>query len=434
MADANTSQRRSLGVIALVVFIDLVGFSMIFPLLPAMLEYYLPAEEPGSLIGVLYSNLVAFTGDGPQAEFYATVLFGGILGSLYSLIQFIFAPIWGSMSDRIGRRPVLMITTVGTALGYLLWVFSGSFVLLLIARVINGAMAGNLSVATAGVADVTKPENRAKAMGLIGACFGIGFVFGPAIGGLSAGINLLEMQPSWESFGINPFSVPALFSFVLAVVNVVLVIIAYKETLPEGQRSQKERPSVFALFSVKAPDTARAIFVYLLFIIAFAGMEFTLTFLALERFAYQPADMTKIFLFVGIILIITQGGLVRRLAPKMGEKKLIVLGLACGVVAYLLLALPASQPVFYGALAFLGVGAGLVSPLTSSLVSRYTSEQEQGRYLGIYRSAGSFARGVGPFMAALLYWKFGASVLYGIGAVWTIVPLALSLKLVQPKV
>ena len=254
MADESTStgERRGtpgLGVILLTVFLDLVGFSIIFPLFPEMLEYYLggvgvvSGGEELSLLGQLIYTLQSMSGaSGAQSEFYTQVLFGGLLGSVYSLLTFLAAPVWGALSDRFGRRQILVWTIAGTALSYVLWVVAGSFALLLFARVIGGLASGNISVASAAIADVTDARSRTKAMGMLGAAFGVGFIVGPAIGGGLSTIDLtgvLSFVP-----GINPFSAPALAALVLALWNLVWVATRFPETrAPEKLKLNLKRES-----------------------------------------------------------------------------------------------------------------------------------------------------------------------------------------------
>src|SRR5581483_3082189 len=152
---------------------------------------------------------------------FAAVLFGGILTSFFSILQFIFSPFWGSVSDRRGRRGVLLLTVAGNAAGYLLWFLSGSFWAFLLSRAVSGAFSGNLSVATAAVADVTTRQERSRAMGIVGAAFGLGLVTGPMVGALTAHFNLLDAHPSLVRFGINPYSVPALISFAMCLINLL---------------------------------------------------------------------------------------------------------------------------------------------------------------------------------------------------------------------
>ena len=174
------AKKLSLGIVFLTIFIDLVGFSIIFPLFPAILEHY----GQSGLLQNLTNSLDAFSEATGAGDRFTPVLFGGILGSLYAALQFFFAPIWGSLSDQWGRRSVLLVTTLGVFGSYLLWGFAGKFFLLVLARFVGGCMSGNISVATAAVADITTKENRSKGMGIVGAAFGLGFILGPALGGI----------------------------------------------------------------------------------------------------------------------------------------------------------------------------------------------------------------------------------------------------------
>jgi MFS family permease len=179
---------QTLKIIFLTLFLDLVGFSIIFPLFPDLLDYYIPeggTANSSSLLTKIIAPLyqIAELSSHPDPKFITTILFGGILGSFYSLLQFIFAPIWGSLSDTHGRKKILLITIAGLALSYLIWGLSGNFWILVIARLVGGIMGGNLSVATAVVADVTPKEKRTSGMAIVGIAFGLGFIMGPAIGG-----------------------------------------------------------------------------------------------------------------------------------------------------------------------------------------------------------------------------------------------------------
>ncbi|HVS20136.1 MAG TPA: MFS transporter, partial [Planctomycetota bacterium] len=193
MSDATPERPRTrsvLGLVFLTAFLDLAGFSILFPLFPELLSHYLALEGEDSLLGRGVAQLAAWAGDGEDADFLVVALFGGLLGALYSTLQFLFAPLWGSVSDRIGRRPTLVFTLAGTCMAYLVWFFAGSFALLVASRLFAGVMAGNIATASAVVADVTSARDRSKGMGLLGAGIGLGFIFGPAIGGLTAHIDL----------------------------------------------------------------------------------------------------------------------------------------------------------------------------------------------------------------------------------------------------
>lgn len=434
-----TKGHSRLGIIFLTLFLDLVGFSIIFPLFPAMLEYYLPSSYGGStLLGQLIAPLAGWaeSSGATNPRFMTAVLFGGILGSLYSILQFICAPLWGAYSDRVGRRKVLLITISGLALSYIAWFFAASFWILVLARVLGGVMGGNLSVATAAVADSTTREKRSSGLAIIGIAFGLGFIVGPAIGGLLAKIDLSVIAPALKAFGVNPFSMPALVSLILTTINLIWVYRRFEETLPAEKRGEpnpeRKGLAVFRLFQCPDPATRRTNLVYLVYMLAFSGMEFTLTFLASERFDFTPAQNGGMFVFIGLILVLVQGGIVRRLASPIGEKRLAIAGIAFGVAAFLALAIAMQLGLFFGALALMAFSIGLVSPTLSALVSLYSSESDQGTNLGIFRSAGSLARAIGPLTAAFVYFIYGSKSAYLFGALVVIIPLVMALKLPKP--
>mgnify|MGYP001197835714 CR=1 FL=1 len=435
-----TKQNRStLGIIFLTLFLDLVGFSIIFPLFPAMLTHYLPSGDGAqNLLGHLIAPLtkLAESSGAADPEFMTAVLFGGILGSLYSVLQFVCAPLWGAYSDRVGRRKVLLITISGLALSYIAWFFAASFWVLVFARVLGGAMGGNLSVAIAAVADSTTREKRSSGLAIIGIAFGLGFIVGPAIGGLLAKIDLTEITPALKAFGVNPFSVPALVSLMLTIINLIWVSRRFKETLPESKRGkptpERKGIAVFRIFQCPEPATRRTNFVYLIYMLAFSGMEFTLTFLAVERFGFSPAQNGGMFVFIGLILVLVQGGIVRRLAAPVGEKRLALAGLACGVAAFIMIAFGQGYGLFFTGLALMAFSIGLASPTLSALVSLYSNESDQGANLGIFRSAGSLARAIGPLLAAFTYFAYGSRNAYLMGAIVVILPLILAIQLPKP--
>ena len=409
---------------------DLVGFSIIFPLFPAILEHY----GQSGLLHSLTQSLDAFSEATGAGDRFTPVLFGGILGSLYAILQFFFAPIWGGLSDKKGRRPVLLVTTIGVFVSYVIWGFAGSFALLVIARFIGGCMSGNISVATAAVADVTTKENRSKGMGAVGAAFGLGFIIGPAIGGFCSRFNLLESHPEWEAYGINPFSVVAFISAAIALLNFVWVKARFKESLPSEKRGQVESRSSIARLKQKLPPAiAKTNLTYFVFMFAFAGMEFTLTFLGANRFGFTPTQNAWMMVFVGFVLVLVQGGLVRRLAPRLGERRVATAGLALVAIGLVVLGIAPSVSILYLGLGFMAFGMGLCSPTLTSLVSLFASESEQGRALGAFRAIGSLARAIGPILASFVFWWFGSTLLYIVGAAITAVAVVLCSRLPNPK-
>jgi MFS family permease len=424
--------KRTIGIIWLTVFIDLVGFSIIFPIFPAMLDWYLPREGDGSFLSGLIQLLTQLT-SGENQTFLVTVLFGGLLGSLYSLLQFIASPVWGRLSDRHGRRPVLLLTTAGTALSYLLWIFAGSFWILVISRILAGMMAGNIAVATASIADLTTTRSRSKGMALIGVAFGLGFILGPAIGGLGTLVDLGVNPLSSAAFSITPFSFPALLALILATFNVLWVWRKFPETHPPAEKAEapvKKEPLL--RFGSDIPDVKRTLKVYFLFIFAFSGMEFSLTFLALERLFYQPQQMSLLFLFVGVVMALTQGYVIRRYGHRFGERNFTTLGLLCGLLAFACLAGSHATLSFYTGLAFLGFGVGCCTPSLSALVSLYSPASRQGAELGAFRSTGALARAIGPVFGSTLFWWLGSQTAYLAGAVLMMVAAVFSLLLPKP--
>jgi len=426
-----------MGVLFLTVFVDLVGFSIIFPLFPEMLDYYVQSDGAESLIGSLAAWLGEFTShpDPDRQRLYTTALFGGILGSIYSALQFVFAPFWGRLSDRTGRRPILLISITGLALAYLVWVFAGSFELLLLSRVVAGIMGGNISVATAAVADITGEKDRAKGMGMIGAAFGLGFILGPAIGGMLSGFDLTDAGLP----GLNRFSAPALAALGLSIWNLVWVKFRLPETLSREQRGTSightRSFNPVRLFSGhNLPEgVSDTNLVFFLYQTAFAGMEFTLVFLAKERLGYKPHQMMWIFIFVGLLIALVQGGVVRRLAPRLGERRLVRIGLAMLVPGLLIVGWAPSVYPFYGGLALLAIGSALVSPCLSALVSLYTPSNRQGEVLGVFRSVGALSRAIAPVIAGLVFWKLGSQWPYYGSALVMLAPLLLSARLPAPR-
>ena len=422
--------RSVLGLVFLTVFLDIVGFSILFPLFPDLLDHYLSIGGADSALARLVLWLEEFAGEDSNA---VVTLFGGLLGSVYGLLQFLFSTVWGGLSDRIGRRPTLLVTLTGTVLAYALWVAAGSFAVLVAARVLGGIMAGNISTASAAVADTTSGRDRAKGMGIVGMAIGLGFILGPAIGGFSVGWQLAEPGVSAGALALNPFSGPALVATALAVLNLVWVATRFPETLPPERRGRGEQLRSLNPFrrlaTLDFPGIVRVSAVYFLYLVAFAGIEFTLTFLTKERFAYEPLDMAGMFVFVGLIIAGVQGGLVRRLAPRFGERRVAHVGLVLTIPGFLLIGAADTTAMLYAGLACMAFGSALVMPCLSALLSRYTPSDRQGLALGAFRSMGSLSRATGPILGALVYWRFGSGLLYLAAGALLLIPLGMALGL-----
>ena len=368
-------KRSPLLVIFITVFIDLIGFGIVIPVLP----YY--AE--GTKFGATPSQV-------------------GLLFASYSFMQLIFAPVLGRLSDKYGRRPILLISLLGTSLGFLILGFATTLLMLFVGRIIDGISGGNISTAQAYIADVTTKENRAKGMGLIGAAFGLGFVFGPAIGGILS------------RWGIN---VPFLFAGGLAFANTILLYFALPETVTKDHPARVSAASGRGwkqmLASLQNPRLGFVMTIYFLGIVAFSIMTATFSLFLMFRLGYDAFHNGWIFAFVGIISAIVQGGLIGKLVKKFGEPFLVIVGAL--LFAASLVVIPFVNPAT-GLLAILTIGAAtaigqaLSAPTLSSLASKSASAAEQGGVLGAMQSVASLARAVGPSLAAVLIYSAVAHV------------------------
>ncbi len=432
-------KKSTFGVVFLTIFLDMVGFSVLFPLFPEMLDYYLEREAHSG--GGIVTDLVAgvqslsFVGSDPQSVFrFETVIFGGALGSLYAVLQFVFAPIWGRLSDYLGRRKVLIYTLAGTAFGYGLWIFAGNFWVLVFSRVIGGIASGNLSVATAAIADVTSRESRSKGMALVGIAFGLGFILGPALGGYASTVTIAD--PSMATFALNPFSAAAIISLSLALLNWLWIFFFFKETLLAEKRKSKgkAKSGIFQLGEVANSNVRDTCLVYLFYMISFSGMEFTLTFLAVERFGYSPVDLGNMFILIGLTLIFVQGFFVRTFVGRIGEKNMALIGIVLGFTAFMIISQSDETPLFYLGLFLMSAGVALISPTLTALTSLHSGDGDQGFHLGIFRSSGSMARACGPMLAGLAYYAFGSEISYVFGAILLIFPLLIMFRIERPKI
>lgn len=430
------NQKKHLLTIFLVIFIDITGFTITLPLAPALLEFYLPHQEATSgVLGQLISFIkIAISSLGKEDPGFTTaVFFGCFLASLYAFLQFIFAPIFGRLSDRYGRRPVLLVTITGTTISYVLWVIAGSFNLFIISRMLAGIMAANLSVASAAMADVTSKESRTKGMALVGVAFGLGFLLGPTMGGLLTQINLVKIYPALQSIGINPFSSCALVAMLLSAINLLWVYMKFGETLPLEKRLQPKKVYQFlAAFQAQTSFILRTNLSYFIFILSFSGLEFTLAFLASERFSYTPTQIGYLFLYIGFILILTRGYIIRKLSSKVEEKMMALTGIFFGIVSFSIIAFAYTQLVFIIGSSFLALAVALTSTSLSSLVSLYSMESTQGRDLGAFNSAGSLARAIGPLLASIPYIYLGAQGAYITISSFLVIPLCIVYFLPKP--
>ncbi|HYE06425.1 MAG TPA: MFS transporter [Planctomycetota bacterium] len=436
MADpASPSPRRtSVGVIFMVLFLDLVGFSILFPLYAHMLEHY------GALPGGALGDAMAWVGERwPRASpEQRAALFGGLLGAGYSLLQFVSAPFWGRLSDRWGRRPILLLSVGGSCAAYALWLVSGSFAVLLISRAIAGLMGGSVVCANAAVADVTEsPKDRARGMGLVGMAFGLGFILGPVIGGVSSIESLrIDGSPALRDLGVNPFSTPALVALTLALINLVWAFLRFDETLPaerRGRPSATRTANPLRLFaSDLGPGVVRLNAAFCFHTLIFAGMESTLVFLTQQELALEPQDNAWLFAAMGLTSALTQGLIFRRFAPRIGGKPLALIGLGLLIPGFALLGAldyAPSHALLWCGVIVLAAGTGLIFPALSTLISLASDERNQGLAFGTFRSAGSLGRALGPLIGAAVYFAWRPAGPYLCGAVAILLPLWLVWRL-----
>ncbi len=433
--------KGTLKIVFLSIFLDLIGFSIIFPLFPELIKYYLEVDPNSSILNFLWGNIQSLvsanSADVGIQSFRSIALFGGVLGALYSFLQFIAAPYWGKLSDRIGRKPVMFYTVFGLALSYVIWFFSGSFLVLIIARILGGIMGGNLSTATAIVSDITDKKRRSKGMAFVGIAFAFGFIFGPAIGGILSMVRLDLMFPALTQYGVNPFSAPALLAAILSFINLWMIKKNFKESLPKENfvKEHFRTSNIFKLFkTLPYEGINQTNLANFFFIAAFSGMEFTLTFLAVERLGYDSLDNAMMFVFIGFMIALVQGGFVRRKAHQIGEKKVVLTGLALLVPGLISIYFSYSTFFLYIGLFFLSMGSAMIVPCLTSLVSFYAPDESQGEAIGVFRSLGSLGRVIGPIVASIIYWKYGSGYPYLIGTFLLIIPFLLVFKLPTIKI
>ncbi len=431
----NISRNRSL--LLVILLLDLIGFSLIFPLVPELLERFLKDSGSNPLDSwffFLQNAVILALPAAKRTHPDLIVLLGGILGSIYSILQFFFSPFWGRLSDRIGRRPVLILTSIGLALSYFLWFATSSFTMFVAARVFGGIMAGNLGVASAAMADMSTPENRTREMGMLGAAFGLGFILGPALGGATSTWQIQKIFPAL-SF-LNHYSGCALTAFLLSALSALFNLSFFSETLPERKSSSHawvENPFRWT-GKLAFPGFKTILIVYFLYIMFFSSFEFTLTFFYKLEFGMKPMAIAMIFVYIGVLIALGQGGIVRMLSGKIFEKTMAVIGLA--LLPLPLIALAYTAPyvsLTLLCLAPIALGSALVQPALSGLASLAAPAESQGLAMGVFRSSGSLARALGPIFGAYLYWFSGVKIAYWILGGLLIVTVLVSLRLADVR-
>ncbi|HZT50394.1 MAG TPA: MFS transporter [Stellaceae bacterium] len=380
-----------MAVLFLIVFIDLIGFGVVIPLLP----YYALRYD--------------------ASPFAVTMLMAS-----YSLAQFVAAPILGRLSDRLGRKTVLLASLACSVLSYVWLGLADALWMLFAARLLAGAGAGNIAAAQAYIADVTPPEKRAHGMGMIGAAFGLGFTVGPAIGGVVAGADPATAD----------LARPAFLAACLSAVAFALTMLRLKESLAAGS-ALAARPSRLALAKGAFARPVLANLITLLFVTvsAFAGMETTFALWANRSFGWGPEQVGWIFFYVGIVLAALQGGAIGKLARRFGEARLVVAGAAIIGAGLLGLAFAGSLWAVLVVTGMLAIGMGLLNPSVTSLVSREAGAEERGGIMGVSQSASSLARIVGPAVAGAVFSLWGRDAPFVLGALLMAGVVAMAVRL-----
>lgn len=384
--------RNPLLVIFLTVFIDLVGFGIIIPLSPFLAQ-----------------------------KFGANAFQVGLLMAVYSAAQFLFSPIWGQISDRIGRRPVILISLLGAAIAHLFFGFATELWILFVARIFAGVFGANISTAMAFIADVTDEKSRSKGMGIVGAAFGLGFVLGPAIGGFLA------------RFG---FAAPALAASAICFLNFVMAYFVLPESLKTSNKAEanklSKKISRFGRIKKHFENKNVAFLLLSAFLISFSlsNMEASLFLFVEDRFGWGLEKASFGFAYVGIMMAFTQGYLIRKALPRFGENKLMIIGsilfgLGMGIVGL-------SKEVYVVAIGMtaLALGSGLFNPSVQGKVSLLSRPDEQGEVMGVMQSLSALARILGPPLGGFLYDSVGISspFLFASGLAGLVVLGLLSLK------
>jgi DHA1 family tetracycline resistance protein-like MFS transporter len=355
------SRKSQFFVIFLTILLSTIGFGVCIPVLP------------------LYA-----------AQFQATETQNGLLIGVFSLLVFLTSPLWGKLSDRYGRRPVLMFSVLGSAVGYFLMGSANTLAMLFVARIIDGASGGNVAAAQAYIADITTPEERSKAMGLIGAAFGLGFIIGPALGGI------LSAQISANA--------PFFFVGVLCLINALLVA----TSLPETHTAERRRllgpqlPLRALPQHCDAPLFFTVALGYFVSLAAFAIMTMTFALFGEQRFGLDQTHIGYILAAIGVVGVLMQGGIIRRLLPRYGEVTLARSGMLFLLIGFVLLPLVGGVPAMVAVCSLVAIGNSLVQPTLNGLASRSVDAAWQGRALGLLQSFASLGRALGALMGGWL--------------------------------
>lgn len=366
---------------------DLLGYGIMLPLLP----YFVQAQEGGAAIA-------------------------GALSSLYASAQLFAGPVLGALSDRFGRRPVLLICLFGTSLGYLMLGLANSLPLIFLAVLVDGLTGANLTTAYAYIADVTTSENRARSMGMVGAAFGLGLMAGPALGGLLSKYGLY---------------LPAFTASAIALSNVIFGFFVLPESLPLERREARPISQIFNWVSQLAGlfrqlNIQKFLMALFLLNLAFAGLQANFPLYSSQRFQWTPTQTSYFYLYVGVCAVFIQGFLFGKLQPRFGERALIVFGLACMALGLAGMALARAGWLLYPAVTIVALGTGMSIPSLTALVSLRVSESGQGRLMGGTQTLLSLTNIIGPTLAGVTFELIAFSAPYFLGSLLSLSALVVA--------
>jgi DHA1 family tetracycline resistance protein-like MFS transporter len=369
------------------VALDLVGFGIVVPILGRYAERF---GANGLQVGLMFAS--------------------------FSVAQMVFAPILGRISDKVGRKPVIVFSLIGTAVGSFVTGAAGALWVLFLGRILDGASGASVAVAQGAVADIAPPEQRARLMGMLGAAFGVGFVVGPALGGLAA---------------LGGPHVPFYLAGTIAAVNAVAAMIRLPETKPDTSHITEKSQRGSAL----SPALRRFAIVGFLSMLGFAGFEATFSIWGQKQFGFTEGSASIVFVFVGVTLVAVQGGLIGPLTERLGSRKLLRIGLSLVAAGLLLLGVTTTWPMLFVALFLLSIGQGVSGPSGGALVAELAPVERRGEAIGYQQSTAAFGRVAGPVMAGALFDHVGINsqflvsgmlIVVAVASVWSITRTAIT--------
>ncbi len=418
------SSKRARMAIFLTVFVDLLGFGIVIPILPLYAESI--ASHPSHWMDSV-NHFLGLNGAGTSpGAFWAGVVFLS-----FSLMQFIASPILGRISDLVGRKPVLWVSLAGSAVGYLMLALTSQFEWMLAARILDGITGGNISVAQAAMADSSKPEERSKVMGMIGAAFGLGFVLGPALAGILSGSAFGHHLLATRGWHL-PFFVAAGLSLMAS----LMVLLWLPETLTDEVRARARSHESRGHALVKAfkrPGMPQILMVSLLAMVGFAMMEGTFALLVHERFNFHQREVGFLFAGIGVLLVIYQGGLVRVVAKRIPERVALIAGLVLMGAALPFMPKAAWMWPFLLLLIPLSWGSGMGNTAGTALASQLTPPEDQGSLFGVLNAMTGMGRIIGPAVGTFILARWGGQATYTVASLTLGVALAIALT-ISPKV